>query len=55
MTSLPVVEPKYSLTEKMLATKWFGKEDVRVEPHPKPLVTEEVCSCTYLETICRNS
>ena len=53
MTSLPVVEPKYSTTEKMLAAKWYGKEDIRVEQTQKPLVTEAVSYLSYVNTISR--
>ena len=51
MSSLPKVEPKYSSSEKMLATKWHGKEDIRVEQHPKPLITEAVSCLSYLKTL----
>ena len=44
--SVPTVDQKYSSNEKMLATRWYGKGDIRVMDHPKPIITEAVCSRT---------
>ena len=49
MMSVPTVDQKYSSNEKMLATCWHGKGDIRVEQHPKPLITEAV-SCLSTES-----
>jgi len=50
----PTVIPKWHPTEKMVALRWYGNKDVRVEEVPRPMITDprDAIVRTTTSTVC---